>query len=124
MSGNRWSAWIRYGLPGLLAGLALAGAVNGQRAPQAQAQNQPGSPADGNGTIAFTTQTQQNAQLLYVIDTRSQSFAVYRVDPNDHKGTLKLEATRQFRWDLKLGEFNNQPPEVGAVQAMVGSVQR
>jgi hypothetical protein len=62
--------------------------------------------------------------LLYLIDTRNQSFAVYRVDPQDPKGTLKLEATRQYRWDLKLGEFNNQPPEVAAVEAMVGAVRR
>jgi hypothetical protein len=73
------------------------------------------------GTIAFTTAGPGSAQLLYLVDTRTQSVAIYRVDPNELKGTLKLEAARQYGWDLKLGEFNNQPPEVSAVEAMVGT---
>jgi len=57
--------------------------------------------------------------LLYVIDTRSRAFAVYRVDPTNPKGTVKLEAARQYQWDLKLAEYNNQPPEVAAIESTV-----
>jgi hypothetical protein len=50
---------------------------------------------------------------------------VYRVDPQNPKGSLKLEAARQYRWDLKLAEYNNLPPEVSAIESMVsGPVPR
>jgi hypothetical protein len=79
-----------------------------------------------NGTFAFTSATSgsPSSQLLYLVDTRNQALAVYRVDPQDPKGALKLEATRQYQWDLKLGEFNNQAPEVSAVEGMVSNVRR
>jgi len=73
----------------------------------------------GTGTIAFTTQTAGPAQLLYLIDTRSKAFAVYRIDPSSPKGMVKLEAARQYQWDLKLAEYNNLPPEVSAVESTV-----
>jgi hypothetical protein len=57
--------------------------------------------------------------LLYLVDPQAQSFAVYRVDPGGQKGIVKLEAARHYRWDLKLAEYNNQPPEVGAIESMV-----
>ena len=36
----------------------------------------------------------------------------------------KLEAARQYRYDLKLSEFNNQPPEVSSIEAMVKSMAK
>jgi hypothetical protein len=77
----------------------------------------PGS--EGSGTLAFTSQTAGTAQLLYLIDTRSHAFAIYRIDPANPKGVVKLEAARQYQWDLKLTEFNNQPPEVSAIESTV-----
>lgn len=112
---------IRYGGPGLLAGLALSWALGGSRAPMAQAQQVPPpaqARAETAGTIAFTTTTPGSAQMLYLIDTKAQAFAIYKVDPQ--KGAVKLEAARPYRWDLKL-EYNNLPPEVGAVEAMVST---
>ena len=124
-STDRWGRIFRYGGPGVLAGLVLSW-VLGWRGPSAQAQIQPGATnpaatrpeANVNGTIAFTTTTANATQLLYLIDTRAQAFAVYKVDPV--KGAVKLEAARPYRWDLKL-EYNNLPPEVGAVEAMVST---
>ena len=114
------SAFLRPAGMGLLAGvLLMAFGLSGRPNP-IQAQAAPAAAGNG-GTIAFTTPGPGTAQLLYLIDTRSQSVAIYRVDPNEVKGTLKLEAARQYGWDLKLGEFNNQPPEVAAVEAMVGT---
>jgi len=87
------------------------------RAPEARAQ---GSPAvESHGTIAFTSATPGAGSLLYLIDTRSQSFAIYHVDTT--RGTVKLEAARQYRGDLRLTEFNNLPPEVAAIEAMVAT---
>jgi hypothetical protein len=46
------------------------------------------------------------------------------VEPNNsnRSGTVKLEAARQYRYDLKLSEFNNQPPEVSQIEGMVKSM--
>jgi hypothetical protein len=122
MSKGHWGGAARYGLPGLVTGLALAwwGGGNG---PTVRAQGAtPG--AESNGTIAFTTPVNgMSSQMLYLIDTKSRALAVYRVEPANSKGSgsLKLEAARKYEYDLKLSEFNNQPPEVSSVEAMVTS---
>jgi hypothetical protein len=72
---------------------------------------------EAGGTIAFTTSTNGNVQLLYLIDTRSQAFTIYRVDST--KGTVKLDAARQYGWDLKLTGYNNLEPQVTAIESMV-----
>jgi hypothetical protein len=112
---------------GVLAGLGLAWSLGVGRTEPLHADGAISAPATaepGSGVIAFTTAGQGSSQLLYLIDTRTQAFAVYRVDPQELKGTVKLEAARQYRWDLKLGEYNNAPPEVSAVEAMVGTPRR
>jgi hypothetical protein len=58
-------------------------------------------------------------QWLYLIDTKKKAFAVYRIDPNNPKGAVKLEASRQFRWDLELDQYNNQGLEPADVEARV-----
>lgn len=119
MSRSRWIGAARFGVPGLLTGLALAWGLVGSRVPVARAQGPGASPAEASGTIAFTSGAPGALQLLYLIDTRTQSFAVYRVDPQNTKGAVKLEAARQYRWDLKLAEYSNQSPDVAAIRSMV-----
>jgi hypothetical protein len=123
MSRGHWGGLARYGLPGLAAGLILAWWIGGH-GPTAKAQGMVPT-SESNGTIAFTTSSNNSSsQLLYLIDTKSQAFAVYRVEPTGPKGSgsVKLEAARQYRYDLKLSEFNNQPPEVSSIEAMVKSM--
>jgi len=79
---------------------------------------------ESNGTMAFSTTGPGSQQRLFLIDTRTQALAVYLIDPQNTKGTLKLEAARQYRWDLKLAEYNNASPDVTAVESMVGGVGR
>ena len=99
------SGVLRFGLPGLVLGVWVAW-LAGARAPEAGAQTRPSGataantgatarPLDGgksqsarpitggdsNGTLALITTTNGPAQLLYLIDTKSRAFAVYRVDP-------------------------------------------
>lgn len=105
---------------GLAAGLGLAWGLGAARAPVANG----GVPAnEASSTIAFTSPVggSSAAQLLYLIDTKSQAFAVYRIDPQTPNGAVKLEAARQYRWDMRLSEYNNQKPEVAAIEAMVGT---
>jgi len=79
-------------------------------------------PVESFGTVAFSSTAGGNAQFLYLIDPRAHAFAVYRVDPSNPKGTVKLEAARQYQWDLKLAEYNNLPPEVSAIESTVKSL--
>lgn len=143
MSGRVWGGVLRYGLPGLLLGLALAsGGRGGGRELWAQAQfplptsgampmpgqggggsdrSRAGAPATAvgaaDGTIAFTTGASGPVQMLYLIDTKSRAFTIYRIDTN--KGTVKLDAARQYGSDLKLTAYNNLDPQVTAIEAMV-----
>ncbi len=78
---------------------------------------------DGNGTLALIT-TAGPAQWLYLIDTKKRAFALYRIDPTNTKGIVKLEASRQYKWDLKLEHYNNQAPEPDAIKATVETLGR
>lgn len=134
---------VRYGLPGLVLGVMLSW-MSGARGPVAVAQTRgpgqrelggggpparggesarfPGRPLAGGeagGTLALVASPGGAGQWLYLIDTRSQAFAVYRVDPTNPKGSVKLEAARQYQWDLKLEHYNNQAPEPAAIEATV-----
>jgi hypothetical protein len=114
----------------------LAGVFQG-RGPEVRAQNAPGAAApaadrakpaavmgsDPSGTIALTVPAPGGSgQWLTLIDTKTRAFAVYRVDPANPKGAVKLEAARQYQWDLKLDEYNNQEPSVAAIESTVKSL--
>jgi hypothetical protein len=134
---------VRFGLPGVILGVAISW-VAGARGPLALAQARSGEDAraqlappvrgdagkaqqaqsrlasgEANGTLALVTSPSGGLQWLYLIDTRSRAFAIYRVDPSNTKGSVKLEAARQYQWDLKLEHYNNQPPEPTAIEATV-----
>ncbi|QEH37870.1 hypothetical protein OJF2_64620 [Aquisphaera giovannonii] len=131
---------IRYGLPGMVMGVILSWAA-GMHGPMAEAQTGRGAdgPARGmessrglpqamtargangeaGGTIAMVTSPPGSYQWLYLVDTRMHALAVYRLDPSNPKGALKLEAARQYQWDLKLEHYNNQAPEPAAIESMV-----
>ncbi len=137
----------RYGLPGLLLGIGVAW-VSGIRGPEVVAQTGSSGPAasgnpsarsseanrapaprptaggEANGTLALIT-TAGSAQWLYLIDTKDRAFALYRIDPMNSKGGIvKLEASRQYRWDLKLEHYNNLAPEPDAIKATVETLGR
>ena len=141
---------VRYGSAGVVLGIAFCWGA-GMRGPLAAAQTDRGggvaaqtSPArsqesarvqparqntmgESNGTLAMitgATGVPGQAQWLYLIDTKSRSFALYRIDPMNSKGIVKLEASRQYEWDLKLEHYNNQPPEPDAIKATVQTLSR
>jgi hypothetical protein len=139
------SGLTRFGLPGLALGMVIAWGGS-FRAEQAAAQQPPSntmrptSPAaqgpsrsegtksqstkavagsDQTGTLALIANPTGPIQWLYLIDTKQKSFAIYRVDPMNPKGSVKLEASRKYRWDLELDEYNNQGLEPSDVEARV-----
>jgi len=123
MSLPRSSPAARAALIGLLSGVALTWFALGGRLP-AHAQAAPQASSEAPATTVISCPTANGGQLFTLIDTRNQAFAVYRLDPQNTKGSVKLEAVRQYRYDLKLTEYNNLPPEVATIDAMVGSGRR
>ncbi len=135
----------RYGLPGVILGVLiswLAGARGTLAEAQTRAVGESGplvgvpvrSPessrqvpgqgrllagGEANGTLAMVTSPPGSVQWLYLVDTKSRAFAIYRLDPSSTKGSVKLEAVRQYQWDLKLEHYNNQAPEPAAIESMV-----
>ena len=85
-------------------GSQVGSPVRGPDANRAEPGTGPAALASGesNGTLAMVTAPAGSAQWLYLIDTKNHAFAIYRLDPSDPKGTVKLEAARQYQWDLKL----------------------
>jgi hypothetical protein len=141
------SGMARFGLSALVVGIALAW-VSGMRGPEVAAQTgggvipsgtsgsarpverarssatRPGTSGDSNGTLALITGAAGGTQWLYLIDTKDRAFALYRIDPTNSKGVVKLEASRQYEWDLKLEHYNNQAPEPDAIKATVKTLAR
>jgi hypothetical protein len=102
----------------------------GPARPAEAAKSKPGRPVaggDANGILALIADPTGPVQWLYLIDTRKHAFAVYRIDPSNPNGTVKLEAARQYRWDLDLDQYNNhglEPSDVKArVEALANSPQ-
>ncbi len=141
------SGVARFGVPGLVLGIGLAW-VSGMRGPEVAAQTggdgaqagptgaarpaeasrpaagRPSASGDANGILAIVNNAGGQAQWLYLIDTKDRAFALYRIDPTNSKGIVKLEASRQYKWDLKLEHYNNQPPEPDAIKATVDTLAR
>ncbi len=143
--------WTRYGFPGMALGIlmtwawglhgerAVAQAPNaaGRIAPAAGVQGRPLQPqpapstkgvaaGESGGILALITNPTSGSpiQWLYLIDTKKRAFAIYRVDPTNPQGCVKLEASRQFRWDLDLDQYNNQGLEPADVKARVEALSR
>ncbi len=141
------SGFVRYGLPGMALGIFVSWCCGfkiepaAAQGPNVYRQGVTGVPRAAEPTrgaarrivsgesggilalIATPSGPGNPAQWLYLIDTKKQAFAIYRVgDPSNSKGTVKLEAARQFRWDLELDQYNNQGLEPADVKARVDAL--
>lgn len=143
---GRIGGWVRYGLPGLVLGILMSwgagfhgepataraqnatdrppGASPGRGVPSATAKGVTSGEAGGILALIASPSAVPPVQWLYLIDTKKRSFAIYRVDPTNPQGCVKLEASRQFRWDLDLDEYNNQGLEPADVKARVDALSR
>ena len=134
------SGWARFGLPGLALGIGhrvgdgfSRGAGRGAAGPSGSARpRRPGAGGHGRpevtksqsartvaandpgGTLALIAQSHRRGPVALSRRYKQKSFAIYRIDPTNPKGSVKLEASRKYRWDLELDEYNNQG--LGAVR--------
>ena len=116
--GHSVDSWVRSGAI-LVAGLAVGWGLSSRSATTLVAQQAiPASVGQAAGLTTTISGQPGQTQWLTLVNPSSQSLAVYRFEPNNPRGALKLEAVRQFRWDLMLSEYQNLPPEVSTVESM------
>lgn len=93
---------VKSALVGLLVSAALVIAFFAVRESPAQS----GGGGDANRDLIAVTGTYgSGASCLYLIDTKTRHFAVYRTE-NGRR--LELVAARDFAYDLRLESFNDQ----------------
>jgi hypothetical protein len=142
---GRFGGWARFGVPGMVLGILMtwawefrgepavaqvsggsarggAGASQGKTSQPAAAKSVASGEAGGLLALIATPAAVPPVQWLYLIDTKKRAFAIYRVDPTNPQGSVKLEASRQFRWDLDLDQYNNQGLEPADVKARVDAL--
>lgn len=89
--------------------------------PSAQAQDPPYQrrtiPPAINASLITHSVESNTGQQLTVIDPRTRSMAVYHVEKNTGKVTLK--SVRQIHWDLQLDEFNGVSPTPREIQTLL-----
>ena len=115
---------VRSAAAGVAVGATLAWVLASvAQAPAQVGERTLGSSASFAGpgqTIAFATDPQRadQAPLLFIIDTQTRTFSVYRVDAQKG-GKTKLLSVRQYGWDQQLSQYNNEPPEVRDIEQML-----
>ncbi len=111
---------LRFGLPGLLLGVAGCWFVSNGPKVAAQATTPLRAGSNDGSTIAMTTGALGAEQRLYLIDTKKQTFAIYKIDKD---GWIELLSVRRYQADMELSEFNNKKPTVSEIQETVHSLQ-
>jgi len=102
----------------LVAGAILGWLGSGWSGTRILAQPNTNAARQAGGLQFQITGMPGQSQWLTVVNPETLSLAVYRFEPDNPRGSLKLEAVRQIRWDLMLSEYQNQPPEVSSIESM------
>jgi hypothetical protein len=102
---------------GLLAGLlvVLLGRDRSTMLPAAMAQVQQPI-AGGGGVFIMPAQIAPNTWGTYMMDIDAQTLMVYQYTPNDNQ--LRLKASRSFKYDRRLTDFNVGSPTPGEVEEL------
>ena len=88
--------------------------------PAALAQAQPAI-AGGAGLFIAPAQFSSNVWGVYLLDVDQQTLCAYTVTGSPPQ--LKLTAARNFRYDRKLGNYNNAGPSANEVKEMLEKEQ-
>ena len=77
--------------------------------PIAPALAQSGSGAPGNGNLQMiSSPLPSGMQQIVILDANERSLAVYQIEPN--QGKISLKSVRRLTQDLSMEEFNAQSP--------------
>jgi hypothetical protein len=77
--------------------------------------------AGGGGVFVMPAQMSSNVWGAYLLDVDSQTLAAYQYFPGEKK--LRLAASRSYKWDRRLENFNTDNPTPGEVEALVAKQQ-
>ena len=89
---------------------------------QAQVASPAGQPLGARGIFMMPAQLGPNTYGLYLMDVDSGTICVYRANPdNSH---FRLMASRSFKYDRFLEDFNNEPLRPREVQKLVEDQQQ
>jgi len=73
--------------------------------------------AGDGGLIAVPGTTADNGQLITLVDPRSRSMAVYRIEAGS--GKIKLLAVRALSWDLQIMQLNSENPSPQEIRSLL-----
>jgi hypothetical protein len=88
--------------------------------PQALAEAPP--IAGGGGMYLMPGQVAQNVYGVYMMDIDAQTLMVYQYTPGDN--LLKLKASRSFKYDRRLQNFNSGAPSPEEVKDLIERQQQ
>jgi hypothetical protein len=100
--------------------MAAAAAGFGQRSEVFAQRPQTASPPAGSGelmVVPIASGDKAQGQLLAIVDPKQQVMSVYRIDANT--GKIALRSVRNFSYDLKMTNYNNEAPLPQEIQTLL-----
>ncbi|MDO5554309.1 MAG: hypothetical protein Q4G68_11155 [Planctomycetia bacterium] len=55
---------------------------------------------------AFDSMVAPDCQQVVIVDSETKRICVYHIRPSGNDATIRIVASRNFQWDLKLDDFN------------------
>lgn len=84
--------------------------------PSAMAQKPGGLPASSS-LVVHAAKTEDGGQLMIMVDPETRVMAVYHVDGNT--GKVSLKSVRNLQWDLLIEEFNGGTPSPREIRTLI-----
>lgn len=57
---------------------------------------------------AFDAIIEGGIRQVVVVDSQTKRICVYHIRPGSNRSTIEMVASRNFEWDLRLDDFNNE----------------
>ncbi|RMF44576.1 MAG: hypothetical protein D6753_02245 [Planctomycetota bacterium] len=105
-----WRHWV---LGGVLVGIAAWGWVPAPRTAQSQGTV---PQASGENLQVFSSTLPNGGQQIVVIEPVTQTMAVYHIAGAE--GRIQLKSVRRIAWDLRMEQFNGEPPSPSEIRAV------
>jgi len=84
--------------------------------PSVMAQKHNGLPVSGS-LVVHASKTEDGGQLMIMVDPETRVMAVYHVDGNT--GKVSLKSVRNLQWDLLIEEFNGGTPSPREIRTLL-----
>lgn len=68
---------------------------------------------------AFDMLLADQCQQVVIVDSETKRICVYHIRPKGNASTIEIVAARNFQWDLKLDDFNNERITPGQIREQI-----